>query len=162
VDRTDGRGGEGGVSPDAARGSDSPTRAMTRARMLGLAGALLILAIGGVWATLGVRSASSTTTIVARSPAEWYERGRELALRSRDRPGAIAAYREALALDPEMGEAHYGLGLVLLESGDVEGAAAELESAVSLAPPEASWRKDAENALVLALLRKSNPDKLTR
>ena len=96
-----------------------------------------------------------------RTAADWYGRGRGLAQGSRDLPGAIAAYREALALDSQMGEAHYGLGLALLESGDVEGAAAELESAVSLAPPDASWRKDAENALVLALLRKSGEGRVT-
>ena len=118
---------------------------------------LSILVIGWSWMARRPGPASPPrTAIPARSAAEWYELGRHLATVARDLPGAIVAYREALALDPQQAEAHYGLGLALLQSGDAEGAAAEIESALSLAPADASWRPDAENAMVHALLRKSN------
>jgi hypothetical protein len=58
-----------------------------------------------------------------------------------------------------MGQAHYGLGYCLLELDDVEGCLAEIESALSLAPDDASWRKDAENVLVRAHIRKGQPQK---
>ena len=122
---------------------------MNRARLFGTAAALLILAAAAFWWTRRPQPAADP-----RTAAQWYERGRELAQDSRDLPVAIAAYRTALALEPGSAETHYGLGLALLHSGDAEGAAAEIESALSLAPPDAAWRKEAEDAMVLALLRK--------
>jgi Flp pilus assembly protein TadD len=124
-------------------------------RIVAAAALLSVAAAGWLWAARRSGPASAPRQAIApRSAAEWYERGRELASDSRNLPGAIEAYREALALEPQHAEAHYGLGLALLQSGDAEGAAAEIESALSLAPQGASWRQDAENALVLALLRK--------
>ena len=70
---------------------------------------------------------------------------------------AAEAYRRALELDPAMAEAHYGLGYALLQTGDLDGSAAELEAALSSAPPDAPWRRDAEDALVLVHLRKAQP-----
>ena len=128
---------------------------MTRARFVGAAVILAILAT--VWLRIAhkpVPADPPRQAAVPHTAAEWYEQGRARTVDSRDLPGAIAAYREALSLDPGMGPAHFGLGLALLQTGDAEGAAAEIESAISLAPPDAGWRKDAENALVLALLRK--------
>jgi Flp pilus assembly protein TadD len=84
----------------------------------------------------------------------WYDRADDLLKRAKDVPGASVAYRKAAGLAPEMGEAHFGLGYTLLELGDVDGAIAELESALSLAREGAAWKKDAENTLVLAHLRK--------
>jgi len=126
-----------------------------RSRILAAAALLSIAAAGGWWTAHRLGSADAPRRPIAPpSAAEWYARGRDLALRSGDVRGAIEAYREALALEPGRAEAHYGLGLALLQSGDAVGAAAEIESALSLAPEGASWRQDAENALVLALLRK--------
>ncbi len=85
----------------------------------------------------------------------WYDRADDLLKRAGDVPGASVAYRKAAELAPAMGEAHFGLGYTLLELGDVDGAIAELESALSLAREGAAWKQDAENALVLAHLRKS-------
>ena len=85
----------------------------------------------------------------------WYDRADDLLKRAKDVPGASVAYRKAAELAPGMGEAHFGLGYTLLELGDVDGAIAELESALSLVRDGDAWKKDAENALVLAHLRKS-------
>ena len=91
----------------------------------------------------------------SRTATELYAFGNELARGGRDLPGAIEAYGEALSLDPGMPEAHFGLGLALLQSGDAEGAAAEIESALSLAPLDATWRQDAEDALAVAYLHRA-------
>lgn len=126
---------------------------MARAKFLGAAVALAGL---GTLAYLGLRSSSAP--LQAEPPAgaaAEYARAVEFARDPGDLPRAVEAYRRALALEPSMAEAHYGLGLALLRSGDGEGAAAEIESALSLAPPDAAWRPDAENALVGALLLRS-------
>ena len=94
----------------------------------------------------------SGTRLEPHTASEWYERGNDL-LRSGDHGAAAAAYEKAIALSPSWAEAHYGLGCALLELDDAEGAVAELESALSLAPAAASWRRNAENALVAAHLR---------
>lgn len=51
-----------------------------------------------------------------------------------DLAGGIADYRQAVALDPALAEAHGDLGRLLLGRGDVAGAASHLEQAVRLAP----------------------------
>ena len=68
--------------------------------------------------------------------------------------GCVDADRQEPTGGAVSAEEHYELGLALLRSGDAEGAVAEIEAALSLAPPEASWRKEAEDAMVLALLRR--------
>ena len=70
---------------------------------------------------------------------------------SGSRPEAIAAFREALRLDPAFADAHASLGLALLQSGDA-GAVEHLEKAVALrAVPE--WQYN----LALAQTRLGHP-----
>ncbi len=47
---------------------------------------------------------------------------------------ALAAYRRALALQPDFEEAHFNLGSILLEQDQLEGAKSHLESALALRP----------------------------
>ena len=47
---------------------------------------------------------------------------------------AIAAYRQALAIDPGALAAHVNLGNALQQTGDIDGAVAALETARALAP----------------------------
>jgi Flp pilus assembly protein TadD len=47
---------------------------------------------------------------------------------------AAAALREAIQIDPNLWEARYDLGVVLIGTGDLAGAEAELASAATLAP----------------------------
>lgn len=57
------------------------------------------------------------------------------------RSRAIALLREAIAQDPNFWEAHFNLGVLLAQSGDLEKAEAELVSARKLAP-------DAEDVVI--------------
>src|SRR5262245_36614440 len=97
---------------------------MKRARMVVLAAALAIAAIGAL---------------------AWLRR-RRASDEPRATPSSIAVLREAVERDPKSAEAHYALGLAFLRAGDADGAVAEIEAALSLAPPDASWRPEAEDA----------------
>lgn len=88
-----------------------------------------------------------------RNGLTWYSYGELLRTQLRDFRGAQDALRRATDLRPDMPEAHLGLGLVLLELDEPEDAAAAIESSLSLAPPNATWRADAENALLVARTR---------
>src|SRR5262249_37776845 len=46
---------------------------------------------------------------------------------------AVGLLREAVAIDPNLWEAHYNLGILLAQAGDLAGAEAELEKAGTLA-----------------------------
>jgi Flp pilus assembly protein TadD len=67
--------------------------------------------------------------------------------------------RKAIELDGQSPQAHYDLGLTLLQMGDFEGASAELQAALSLAPADVEWRTAAENALVEAHLRQRDRER---
>jgi tetratricopeptide (TPR) repeat protein len=49
-------------------------------------------------------------------------------------PAAVQSAREALVLEPENAIAHFNLGLLLADSGDLGSAILELRKAISLAP----------------------------
>ena len=61
---------------------------------------------------------------------------RGLDLEDEDPKGAAAAYREALDLDPELGDAAVNLGRILHESGHAEEAAALYRRALALVPDD--------------------------
>jgi tetratricopeptide (TPR) repeat protein len=108
--------------------------------------------VGGTKPTAAARSEP-------RNAPEWYARGNDLLTQAKDYRGAAEAYRRAVEIAPQMGEAHYGRGRALLELGDVDGAIPELESACSLAPEGASWKIDAQNELIRANLLKGQAGK---
>src|SRR5574341_1399329 len=62
---------------------------------------------------------------------------------------AIAEYREAIRLQPDLVDAHYNLGLALTATGDQTGAIAAYRSAVQLKPGFAA----AHHALGVALAK---------
>jgi tetratricopeptide (TPR) repeat protein len=69
-------------------------------------------------------------------------------LRARgDLPGAVAAYREAIRLDPGFAEAHFNLGEVLHSSGDRAGATARYREAIRLDPDFALTHNNLGNVL---------------
>jgi tetratricopeptide (TPR) repeat protein len=74
---------------------------------------------------------SGPTRIV--TALEWFERGL-LHARAGDVPAAIAALREALALDPTLGPARANLGALLAEDGALDEAETELEAALQTDP----------------------------
>ena len=85
--------------------------------------------------------------------ATWYDYGNLLRSQMKDYRGAVEAYRRAIDERPSLAEAHFALGAVLLDIGEPDDAAASIESSLSLAPPNASWRADAEEALLVARTR---------
>ena len=89
----------------------------------------------------------------AHDGAAWYDYGNLLRSHMKDYRGAIDAYRRAIDERPLLAEAHFALGAVLLDIGEPDDAAASIESSLSLAPPDASWRPDAEEALLVARTR---------
>ena len=88
-----------------------------------------------------------------RDGIAWYDLGNLLRTHQKDLRGAADAYRKAIEFLPKMPEAQMNLGAVLLDLDQPEDAGACFEAALSLAPPDASWRKQAEDARVQAHLR---------
>jgi tetratricopeptide (TPR) repeat protein len=62
-------------------------------------------------------------------------------------PEAEAAFRQAIQLDPKHAPAHHELGRLLLERGDLVGAAVALRTAVRLGPKDAGAHYDLGRAL---------------
>jgi tetratricopeptide (TPR) repeat protein len=94
--------------------------------------------------------------VLARNPRDgitWYDLGNLMREQLHDVRGAIECYRNATEFAPQMPEAHFSLGAALLDLNDFEAAIAEIQTSLSLAPANASWRPDAERALGLARLR---------
>jgi tetratricopeptide (TPR) repeat protein len=101
-------------------------------------------------------AAAQYQRVLAMSPRDgvaWYDYGNLLRMQMHDLRGAEDAYRRAIDYQPLMPEAHFNLGVVLLALDEPEDAAAAIDSALSLAPQGASWRTDAENALLVARTR---------
>jgi len=66
----------------------------------------------------------------------WFERGLRLE-RKQDRAGALAAYRRAIDIDPEMADAYINLGRLTHEDGDPTEAARLYHLALGCAPDDA-------------------------
>lgn len=88
-----------------------------------------------------------------KNAVAWFNYGNLLRVEFKDVRGALEAYRKASECDPNLGEAQFSLGAMLMETGDWEAAAAALQSALQVAKPDASWRSDARSALDLARIR---------
>ncbi|HLX06747.1 MAG TPA: tetratricopeptide repeat protein [Thermoanaerobaculia bacterium] len=70
----------------------------------------------------------------AGAAADWYEHAVEL--EAGDPAAAVKAYRRALALDPDLADAHLNLGRLLHEAGDLEGAEMHYRQALALDPDD--------------------------
>src|SRR6202049_2934732 len=70
-----------------------------------------------------------------QTAADWYEHGVEL--EAGDAPAPIAAYRRALAIDPDLADAHLNLGRLLHEGGDPARAQTHYRRALALDPGDA-------------------------
>ena len=87
-------------------------------------------------------------------PANTAERARAALARGQARLGegemaaALVAFREALALDPDLVVARSGLGLALYGAGDTEGAVDELRAALAREPAAVSVRAALAAALI--------------
>jgi len=104
---------------------------VTRARWVVLA-ALFLVACGGPPKKRAVSSQTSAPA-VPQAAAKMLS-GVEYAKTPGGRDRAIALMREAIAIDPNFWEAHYDLGILLAQAGDLAGAEPSLERAAKLAP----------------------------
>lgn len=64
--------------------------------------------------------------------AEVYDMLGRLALRNREKRKAIAYFKKALEVDPDLVDVHNNLGLLYLEAQDAQGAAGEFKAALKL------------------------------
>ena len=64
-----------------------------------------------------------------------------------DLDAAIAEYRKALAIKPELADAHADLGLALYHKGDLDAAIAEYRKALAIKPDDARRHDNLGNAL---------------
>jgi tetratricopeptide (TPR) repeat protein len=104
-----------------------------RATALTLFAALGLLACGGS-STPRPATAAPVVRAVAPSAIAKLSAGAEAAKAPGGRERAIGLMREATTIDPRLWEAHYDLGVLLAQTGDLAGAEASLARAAELAP----------------------------
>lgn len=92
-------------------------------------------------------------TLDPHNAKAWFNFGNLLRGEFHDARNALEAYQRAAENDPAFADAQYALGLTLLETNDFEASVATLQSALQIAPPDASWRTEATTALDIARLR---------
>jgi tetratricopeptide (TPR) repeat protein len=80
-----------------------------------------------------VATSATTAPAVPHAAAKMLS-GVEFAKSPGGRDRAIGLMREAIAIDPNFWEAHYDLGILLAQTGDLAGAEPSLEKAAKLAP----------------------------
>jgi tetratricopeptide (TPR) repeat protein len=80
-----------------------------------------------------VASSPASAPAVPQAAAKMLS-GVEFAKSPGGRDRAIGLMREAIAIDPKFWEAHYDLGILLAQTGDLAGAEPSLEQAAKLAP----------------------------
>jgi tetratricopeptide (TPR) repeat protein len=66
--------------------------------------------------------------------------------RKKDRPGAMQAYQQVLAIDPQSAEAHYNLGLLYFDMQRLDDARSEAERAYELGYPLPGLQRKLEQA----------------
>jgi tetratricopeptide (TPR) repeat protein len=85
-------------------------------------------------ATLPLRTPAEETPDEPERGADWYERGAEM---EEDSPEeAMAAYRRALELDPDLADAHVNLGRLLHERGETAEAERHYRLALATRPDD--------------------------
>jgi tetratricopeptide (TPR) repeat protein len=85
-------------------------------------------------ATLPLRTPAEETPDQPERGADWYERGAEM---EEDSPEeAMAAYRRALELDPDLADAHVNLGRLLHERGETAEAERHYRLALAARPDD--------------------------
>ncbi len=85
--------------------------------------------------TAAARGARPSGTPPTATAADCYELA--VALEADDPAAAEAAYRQALALDPDLADAHLNLGRLLHEGGDPAGAEIHYRQALAIDPEDA-------------------------
>lgn len=117
----------------------APTRALVlRPLLVGLVGASLVLGLvgcgGGSKAKPGAKTVEKgippANPIAVQKMVEGATAARDPKMQTR----AIALLREAIAIDPNLWEARYDLGIVLASSGDLANAEDQLKAAAKTAP----------------------------
>jgi tetratricopeptide (TPR) repeat protein len=93
-------------------------------------------AAGGVCVPMVRATRPSAVDLGGATAVDFYERGCEL--EATDPGGAEAAYRSALAIDPDRADTHVNLGRLLHERGDPAAAAEEYRLALRARPEDAT------------------------
>jgi len=104
-----------------------------RSAFIGILG-LLALGISACGGAKKKPVAAAPVNVVVPAAASKMISGVEFAKSPNGRDRAVALMREAIALDPNLWEAHYNLGVLLAQSGDLAEAEPLLERASRLAP----------------------------
>ena len=135
------------------KSSSNEMRKTYRGWQLAMGGVLLLL-FGltlGIALTNSVRPRESTqdsmtgdflTGTAGSESAQFLQQGKS-AFAKQDWPKAIEAFKQALAVDPNLPEAHAYMGFILIQAGHADGALLAFEKALALAPnlPMALWGK---------------------
>ena len=125
-------GTQASQSQDAAVSPSSPQGARRKRWLAPAAAVIGAILLGGLWLGNGLR----------RQPDEWrrqadavthYERGVALAVEGK-LDEAIAEYRAAIRIKPDLAEAHSSLGVALAEQGKLDEAIAEYRAAIRMPP----------------------------
>lgn len=120
--------------------SPRPPRGLRFALLLsGLLAALVLSPVPHGWADLSPEPEKPKAQSTSQEQAqEWFRKGTEL-LERNDLPGAIAAYRKAVALHDTFAEAYNNLGYALRLRGEYQPAVQAYRRALALRPnfPEA-------------------------
>jgi tetratricopeptide (TPR) repeat protein len=110
---------------------NAPQRSATTRAALTVVFALCLAACGG---SKKKPVAAPATNAVVPAAASKMISGVEFAKSPSGRDRAVSLMREAIAIDPKLWEAHYNLGILLAQSGDLAEAEPSLERAAQLAP----------------------------
>jgi DNA-binding transcriptional MerR regulator len=129
--------GSGTAAPGlGARGTGTagpPTAGGPAARNDGPEDAAADAAVGAA-AAMGT-SAGGAAELDADAAADWYEHGVDL--EAAEPAGAMAAYRRALELDPDLSDAHLNVGRLLHEAGHLAAAESHYRQALAIEPEDA-------------------------
>ena len=99
----------------------------------------------GVWAAFNRKA-----QFIPRTPAGAYERQALDAMRRRDVPAAMRFLTQAVEAGTQNPNVYMSRGTFLLNAGDFDGALADFEKAVSLAPGNAEFRAERAKAYAAA------------
>jgi cytochrome c-type biogenesis protein CcmH/NrfG len=132
-----------GLNQDAAVSSSSPRGVRRKRWLVPAAGVIGAILLGGLWLEIGWRRQADGLRRQAEDLRRQddamarYIRGVDLAVQEK-LDEAIAEYRDAIRITPDLPEAHVSLGVALAGQGKLDEAVAEYRAAIQLPPDSAA------------------------